>query len=58
MKKCYFIKLTTTNGSFVENETGEVFSEEEAIDIIIQEWNELFQDHYSWDLEKIIYKYY
>ena len=44
------------DGKFVENETDEELSLEQAIEVVQECWRDMPMDYYSWDLEKIIFK--
>lgn len=50
------LKSNRDDGKFVENETGEELSEEEAIKVVQECWRDVPMDYYSWDLEEIIFK--
>lgn len=50
------LKSNRDDGKFVENETGEELSEEEAIKVVQECWRDMPMDYYSWDLEKVIFK--
>ena len=58
IEKILFIALKSyrDDGKFVENETGEELSEEEAIKVVQECWRDMPMDYYSWDLEKVIFK--
>lgn len=58
MKKVFFIKVTSyrDDGKFVENETGDELTEEEAVEIVQEYWEDMPSDYYSWNLEKVIFK--
>lgn len=57
-KDICFIKLVSyrDDGKFVENETDDELTLEEAIKIVQDCWRDMPMDYYSWDLEKVIFK--
>lgn len=50
------LKSNRDDGKFIENETGEELTIEEAIEVVQECWRDMPMDYYSWDLEKIIFK--
>ena len=50
------LKSNRDDGKFIENETGEELTIEEAIKVVQECWRDMLMDYYSWDLEKIIFK--
>lgn len=56
-KKLFFIELKSyrEDGKFVENETGEELTEEEAIKAVQECWRDMPMGYYSWDLEKVVF---
>ena len=50
------LKSYRDDGKFIENETGEELTIEEAIKVVQECWRDMPMDYYSWDLEKIIFK--
>ena len=60
MKHKFFIELQSNHddGKFIENETGKELTEEEAIQIVQEYWKDMPMDYYSWNLQKICFKYY
>ena len=49
------LKSNRDDGKFIENESGQELTEEEAIKIVQDCWRDMPIDYYSWDLEKIVY---
>lgn len=45
------------DGKFVENETEHEFTLEEAADVVIDIWDDVPGDYYSWNLKKVIFKH-
>lgn len=56
MSETLFIRLKSyrDDGKFVENETDEELTIEEAIKVVQECWRDMPMAYYSWDLEKII----
>lgn len=52
------LKSNRDDGKFVDNETGEEFTLEEAIKVTQEFWDDMPRFYYSWGLEKIIFKDY
>jgi hypothetical protein len=50
------LKSYREDGKFIENETGNELTEDEAIDVVLEAWRDMLIGYYSWDLEKIIFK--
>lgn len=50
------LKSYRDDGKFVEVETDEEMSLEEAVDCVIEYWGDMGSTYYSWDCEKIIFK--
>lgn len=59
MNDCYFVKVKSyrEDGKFIEHESGNELTEEEAVEAIIDLWNDIGTDYGSWEAEKIIFKY-
>ena len=49
------LKSNRDDGKFIENESGQELTEEEAIKIVQDCWRDMPIDYYSWDLEKVVY---
>ena len=45
------------DGKFIDTNTNEEFDEEEAIQVVKDIWRDTGGDIYSWDLEKVYFKY-
>ena len=58
MKQIMLIQLESyrDDGKFVENETDNELTEEEAIKVVQEFWRDMPMDYYSWDLKKVIFK--
>ena len=58
MKQIMLIQLESyrDDGKFVENETDNELTEEEAIKVVQESWRDMPMDYYSWDLKKVIFK--
>lgn len=50
------LKSYRDDGKFVEVETGEEMSLEEAVDCVIEYWGDMGATYYSWECEKIIFE--
>lgn len=50
------LKSYHEDGKFIENETDNELTEEEAIKVVQECWRDMLMDYYSWDLEKVIFK--
>lgn len=48
------LKSYRDDGKFVDNETGEELTEEEAIKVVQECWRDMPMGYYSWDLEKVV----
>ena len=51
------LKSYDGEGKFLENETGKELMEEEAIEVVQEFWRDMPMDYYSWDLEKVFFKW-
>lgn len=51
------LKSYRDDGKFVENETDNELTIDEAIKIVQETWGDMPTDYYSWDLEKVIFTY-
>ena len=50
------LKSYRDDGKFVEVESDEEMSLEEAVDCVIEYWADIGTTYYSWDCEKVIFK--
>ena len=50
------LKSNRKDGKFIDIETGEEHTLEEAIDMVIDYWEDMPSDYHSWGLEKIIFE--
>ena len=51
------LKSYRDDGRFVENETDNELTIDEAIKVVQELWDDMPADYYSWKLEKVIFTY-
>ena len=51
------LKSYRDDGKFVENETDNELTIDEAIKIVQETWGDMPADYYSWNLEKVNFTY-